>query len=340
MTGLIEPAVSDGIADFADAVAALDTGAGRAVIAGLMESGADPISVIDEVITPSQREVGLRWQGGQWSVAQQHAATEVALAGADEIARRLAPPRRPVGLVVLACAEREWHSLTVRLLGLAMRSAGWQTAVLGAGVSTVRLSRALHELGPDATAISCSVLAGLPTSRRFIEVSAAAGVPTVVGGAAFGPDAARADALGANAWAASARGAVHALAGLPLIAPVVPALARDLQTELIAVQAQQRSLHTELAAHWRPLGELGPAGPDTPAEVVGDCVDQALAAVLAALLTGDGNVLAETRTWVTDVLRARGDSSAAEHADQLGQRLGRYLREYPGSYQALQRGWN
>lgn len=320
-----------GVEEFERAVAGFDAAAGRGVIGELLAAGADPICVIDEVIVPSQHQVGLRWQRGEWTVTQQHAATEVALAAADALRERLPEPANRRGHVLLACAEREWHALPVTLVGLAMRSAGWDTTVLGAGVSPLRLSRFLHELGPDATAISCSVLAGVPTTRRFIEASAAAGVPTVVGGAAFGGDARRADALGATAWASSARGAVHALQGLPLLVPPLPPPRRELGAELAALHEQRPSMLRDLAARWQPFGG-GPAGvrrPDSLADAVRDCLEQSLHAVSAALLTDDPAALAETRVWVEAVLAARGDGRAAEHAEQLGELIGVQLREYP-----------
>ncbi|HEU5269303.1 MAG TPA: B12-binding domain-containing protein, partial [Jatrophihabitans sp.] len=152
---------ADGVEEFAEAVTALDPVAGRDVVSRLLADGADPISVIDQVVVPSQRQVGLRWQRAEWTVAQQHAATEVALAAADVLRRHLASLPRRRGHVLLACAEREWHGLPAILVALAVRAAGWETTVLGTGVSPLRLSRYLHELGPDATAFSCSVLGAL-----------------------------------------------------------------------------------------------------------------------------------------------------------------------------------
>lgn len=320
-----------GVEEFAEAVSACDTAAGREVVSRLLADGADPIAVIDQVIVPSQRQVGLRWQQAEWSVAQQHAATKVALAAADVISRQLVPSSRPRGHVLLACAEREWHGLPMTLIALVARAAGWQATVLGAGVSPMRLGRYLHELGPDATAISCSVLASLPTSRRFVEASAAAGVPTVVGGAAFGADARRAGAIGATAWASSARGAVHALEGLPLVVPPVAALRRELVSELATLRQQHPGMLVEIGARWQPFGSqpAEPRYPDSPAEVVRDCIDQALHAAAAAVLTDDPSVLAETRDWVAAVLAARGDQRADEHAARLGGMLAVLLREYP-----------
>jgi methanogenic corrinoid protein MtbC1 len=334
--------IADGIDEFAEAVAALDPVAGRAVVSRLLAEGADPISVIDQVIVPPQRQVGVRWQRAEWTVAQQHAATEVALAAAEVMRRHLAPQPRRRGHVLLACAEREWHALPITLIALAMRAAGWETTLLGAGVSPLRLSRYLHELGPDATAISCSVPAGLPTSRRFIEASSAAGVPTVVGGAAFGTDARRADALGATAWASSARGAVHALEGLPLVVPPVAPLRRELVTELATLREQHPSTLVEVAARWQPFDRepAEPRYPDSSAEVVRDCIDQALHAVAAALLTDDPTVLSDTRGWVAAVLAARGDGQADRHAAELGTVLGGLLREYPLTGALLELTWS
>ncbi|MFL6164446.1 MAG: B12-binding domain-containing protein [Jatrophihabitantaceae bacterium] len=320
-----------GVEEFSDAVTAMDPAAGRAVVRRMLADGADPLGVIDQVIVPSQHQVGLRWQRAEWTVSRQHAATQVAMAAAEAVRQHLAPLPRRRGHVVLACAEREWHALPITLIALAFRTAGWETTVLGAGVSSLRLSRYLHELGPDATAISGSVLSSLPTSRRFVEASSAAGVPTVVGGAAFGLDARRADALGATAWASSARGAVHALDGLPLaVRPVAP-LPRELAGELAALREQHSSMRLEIAARWQPFGARLAAGrrPDSPAEVVRTCIDQGLHAVAAAVLTEDPSVLAATRAWTGAVLSARGDEQSAAHAAELAGLLATMLREYP-----------
>ena len=337
----IVTAVAAGVEEFSEAVIAMDPAAGRAVVDRMLAEGTDPIVVIDQVIVPSQRLVGLRWQQAELTVAQQHAATEVAMAAAEVLGRHLAQLPRRHGHVLLACAEREWHALPITLVGLAIRAAGWETTMLGAGVSPLRLSRYLHELGPDATAISCSVLASLPTSRRFIEASSAAGVPTVVGGAAFGPDARRADALGATAWASSARGAVHALQGLPLVVPPVPSLPRELVTELAGLRELHPSMLVDLGARWRPFGsqQIEPRLPDSTAEVVRDCIDQALHAVAAALLTDDPAVLADTRSWIAAVLLARGDRLADEHAGELGILLTTMLREFPRAEAVLGSAW-
>ena len=93
---------------------------------------------------------------------------------------------------MIACAEREWHAVPAMIVAGALRAEGWQITLLGASTPTARLSRYLQDLGPDVTAVSCSVAAGLPNARGFIEASTTAGIPVLAGGAAFGPDDRRA----------------------------------------------------------------------------------------------------------------------------------------------------
>ena len=181
-----------------------DTAAVTELVADMLASGSEPVSVLTDVVAAAQREVGKRWQRGEWSVAEEHAATAMAISATKVVAEHVR--RTPVtrGSVIVACAEREWHALPAMIIDCALRSDGWDTTLLGASTSPMRLNQYLQDLGPEAVAVSCSVLGSLPTCRRFIEASTASGVPILVGGPAFGPDDVRARALGATAWARDA----------------------------------------------------------------------------------------------------------------------------------------
>ncbi|HEY6577357.1 MAG TPA: cobalamin B12-binding domain-containing protein, partial [Mycobacterium sp.] len=181
------------------------------LVAHMLASGAEPVSVLTDVVAEAQREVGNRWQRGEWSVAEEHAATAMAISATKVVAEHVR--RIPItrGGVIVACAEREWHALPAMIIDCALRAHGWDTTLLGASTNPMRLNQYLQDLGPEAVAVSCSVLRSLPTCRRFIEASTAAGVPILVGGPAFGPDDVRARALGATAWARDAKGAIAAM---------------------------------------------------------------------------------------------------------------------------------
>ncbi|HEY0641468.1 MAG TPA: cobalamin-dependent protein, partial [Pseudonocardiaceae bacterium] len=174
--------VAEAIARFDRALSTVDTEDAVTVVERLLDDGVDPVTVLVDVIAVTQRAVGGRWQRGEWTVAEEHAATAVALSATEAVARhaRRVPVTR--GRVVVACAAREWHSLPATLVACALRADGWRTTLLGASTPSVRLNQYLHDLGPDAMAVSCSMPGALPATRRFVEAGTAAGVPVVVGG--------------------------------------------------------------------------------------------------------------------------------------------------------------
>ena len=120
------------------------------------------------------------------------------------------PPR--AGKVTVACVDGEWHALPARLLAETLRLRGWQVDFLGAQVPTPHLIAHLHQSGPDAVALSCSIPTRLPTAHAAITACQAAGVAVLAGGAAFGADGRYARQLGADAWAPDARAAAELLA--------------------------------------------------------------------------------------------------------------------------------
>ncbi|WNV92121.1 cobalamin-dependent protein [Umezawaea sp. Da 62-37] len=320
------------IGAFDDALSTVDAAAAVAVVRGLLDDGVDPLTVLVDVIARGQRAVGDRWQRGEWTVAKEHAATAVAISATEAVARFA--ERVPVtrGKVVVACAEREWHALPAMIIGTAIRLDGWDTVLLGASTSPARLSQCLHDLGPDATAVSCSVLGALPTTRRFIEASTTAGVPIMVGGSAFGSDDVRARALGATAWAPHAQGAVDELRRLPPVVRRAAPLPKALMAEQSAIEVGHQRLVQTLRDRWSATTSDGPAS-----EVAREVPHQAVHAVCAALLTGDPRPLAETSTWIDRLLTARGADPRL--AAELGDVLATTLRDYPAAHALVLRHW-
>jgi len=211
------------------------------------------------------------------------------------------------------------------IIGAALRSRGWDTTVLGAATSPLRLSQHLADQGPDAVAISCSVLGALPTTRRFIEAATAAGVPTLVGGPAFGYDDVRARALGATAWAPDARTAVVVMESLPAVVSVLPERPAAVTTEQALIDLHHRRIVESLRRRWSLTRE-----PNSSAafdDLATDILKQALHAVSAALLTGDSRPVSDTAWWITDVLAARDIRSGA--VAELSTLLSTELQEFP-----------
>jgi methanogenic corrinoid protein MtbC1 len=308
---------------FEQALADGDAGAAVAIVEDLLAAGVPATAVLLEVVGEAQRRIGERWQRGEWSVAQEHTATGVSMAAVEAVARhtRALPATR--GRIVLGCAEREWHALPAMVVGTVLRERGWEVTFLGASTPADRLSSFLQDVGPDATAVSCSIVGALPSTRQFIEASTGAGIPVVAGGAAFGADDRRARALGATAWAPRLPHAVDVFDTLPAVVPPAPPLPAERLAEQRALELVHRRLADEVAARWA-----------VACAESRDCVEQALWALQGALLTGDGRLVAETAEWVTALLAARGVAGA-----ELGSELTAVLRDFPLAVGLLHAHW-
>jgi methanogenic corrinoid protein MtbC1 len=331
---------AEDFASFERALVEADIGAAVRVVERLLDAGADPVALMVDLIAEAQHRIGERWQRGEWTVSQEHAVTGVPMAATEAIARFLEGTPVSRGHVVIGCAEREWHALPALMVANGLRAGGWAVTYLGAATSPARLSVHLQELGPDATAVSCSTLRALPSTRGFIEASTDAGIPIMAVGAAFGPDAQRALALGATAWAGGVVEAIELLPTLPtVVAPATPLPAEPL-AEQRAMELSHDWLASTLREGWRPvdaLGEIAEGVADEIATVAADSIDRALYSVQGALVTGDARIVSDTARSVGELLTARGLPRGL--LDSLGELLGGELHEYPIAAEMTRGHW-
>lgn len=309
------------------AVGASDATKAIALVERMLAAGNEPVSLLTDVIAAAQRANGIRWQRGECTVAEEHAATALAVSSTKVVLRHVR--RTPVtrGPVLVACAEREWHALPAMMVHTALRANGWDSMLLGASTSPMRLSQHLQDVGPVAVAASCSMLGALSTTRRFIEATTAAGVPVIVGGAAFGPDDVRATALGATAWARDAQSAIAAMLDLPVVVSPVGPLPADRAAEQAAIELNHRELVDAMRQRWSPLEPVGDEPHSRTADAVDDALNQAVHAVSAALLTGDPRPVADTFAWIAELMSIR--NVPADEIHELGRLLASTLADYP-----------
>ncbi|WP_262702922.1 MULTISPECIES: cobalamin B12-binding domain-containing protein [Streptomyces] len=198
-------------ADFDTCLADADEGGALELAVGLVTSGVSAEDVLLGLVAPAQVRVGERWECGEWTVAQEHAATHVSRLTVDAVASAA-----PVGggsprHVLVACSDGEWHVLPSHILAEVMRLRGFQVRSLGGSVSPHELLSDVHQNGPDVVALSCTLTFNLPLAQRQIETCQCAGIPVMAGGPGFGPEGTWAYALGADLYAADARDAAEAL---------------------------------------------------------------------------------------------------------------------------------
>jgi len=101
--------------------------------------GSSRAEVYDGLLADAMRLVGERWQTGQWSVAEEHLASQTLLRALDRIRPDLGPDGRIGPLAVLAGVAGEHHMIGLVCLDHVLRELGWTVADLGADVPTADL---------------------------------------------------------------------------------------------------------------------------------------------------------------------------------------------------------
>jgi MerR family transcriptional regulator, light-induced transcriptional regulator len=144
--------------------------------------------VLRDVLMPYLHELGMRWERGEASVAQEHFASNLVRGRLMALARswdRGGGPR-----VLLACAEGELHDLPLVGFGLALREHGWRISYLGADTPVASVVDTTRALTPDAVVISGTTSGAFDAiATRLREIALHA--PLYVAGAAADPQVAR-----------------------------------------------------------------------------------------------------------------------------------------------------
>lgn len=278
-----------------------------------LEAGSSVERTLAELVCPAQVEVGRRWAGNEWNVAQEHIATSIseevvaALAATSDLAART-----PVGTAVVCCVEGEWHALPARVLAETLRVNGWDVHYLGASLPAQHLAQYVHDVGPDVIGLSCSVSTSLPHARHMIEASRGAAVPVVAGGRGFGSDGRWARALGATGWAPTATDAARLLSEptWPRYSDPAPPLRHpdDAAEHLRAAAhdlAQQAMVRLE--ARFPAMRQY----PATALERTREDLEHILDFLAAALYVDDATLLTEFVEWLHDLLAARNVPAVA-----------------------------
>lgn len=115
-------------------------------------------TVLRDVVLPTLRDVGARWETGELTVAQEHFASNFLRGRLLGLARGWGQGRGPSAL--LAAPPGEQHDLGLIVFGLALRARGWRITFLGADTPLPTVADTVARLAPDIV-----VLAAVMPSR-------------------------------------------------------------------------------------------------------------------------------------------------------------------------------
>ena len=112
-----------------------------------------PEKLIADLIAPTLREIGSRWEKGEVDIATEHLATHY-LRHHLLAWMRSGPPPYEVAPVVLACAPGEWHEGSLLMLGVLLRRRRWPIAYLGQSIPLPEVAKFVQETKPSAVILT------------------------------------------------------------------------------------------------------------------------------------------------------------------------------------------
>lgn len=282
-----------------------DGRAGVRLALDLIDTGVPVAEVIVGLLGPAQREVGERWLANRWTVAEEHLVSGTTQKALDAIAHAIGPPPA-AGMIAVACAEGDWHSLPAQMFSELLRAEGFSIAFLGGSAPADHVASFLSRRRPEALAVSCNLSLFFGGVTRLADAAHRHGIPVLAGGQALGRDAGRADHLGADAWAAGVDDAVAVLRGWQherprVSAEPVPFNGAAVHLDFIAPEIAGEAL-ASLRASYRPAASFD--------ERQLARAEEQLAVITrftaAARLVDDQAVLTEMLGWVRTFLTSRG----------------------------------
>jgi methanogenic corrinoid protein MtbC1 len=310
-----------GLVDPADAARAAVAGSVDVLAGAVADCAARGWSigqVIDELVAPAQRLVGLGWQEGSLSVADEHRATA---SWERVLARALPRPEtgqaatRPTGhgpvRLAAACVETDWHAVASRLVALRLAAVGLEVVWLGGSVPGRHLVAWLSTHDVDGVVLTCSRPTALLGAARSVAAVQLTGLPVALGGAAV--TAARAEWLGADG------GGSEGAAAYAIVEAVVARRPGRRRRRADGVSNRLADLAAAEAAPGPPgpvaevvASELAHAGVDASrvGPLAAQVADDLVATVGAAIFLGDGTVVAELVAWLAAVVPAAGSDRA------------------------------
>ncbi len=127
-----------------------DVKANRIFDAAVGELGVS--ALVDEVVLPTLRGYGERWEAGETTIAQEHFASNFFQGRLLGLARGWGGGRGPMAL--LACAPGERHDLGLLAFGLILHERGWRIIYLGIDTPLHTVDEAARQVSADAVVVA------------------------------------------------------------------------------------------------------------------------------------------------------------------------------------------
>jgi len=143
-----------------------------------------PDQVCIQVLMGGISQIGTGWHLGNFTVQQEHFASELATRRVETLIAASPPPPNPEQILVI-CPPSEEHTFSPLLLTYLLRRSGKYAQFLGANVPLERLEDAIINLKPDLIILAVQQLLAAAQAFFLAKKITAMGIMTAYGGMIF-----------------------------------------------------------------------------------------------------------------------------------------------------------
>ena len=189
-------------------------GDSASVIAGVeqaLEAGVQPDVILQEGMIAAMKEVGKRFEEGDYFVPEMLIAARAMKGGLVVLKPHLVDSAiEPAGIVAVGTVQGDLHDIGKNLVSMMLEGAGFVIHDLGTDVSPERFVSAIQDNDVDVVALAALLTTTMPSMESTIKAISDAGlrdrVKIIIGGAPVTQE--YADKIGADGFATDASSAV------------------------------------------------------------------------------------------------------------------------------------
>lgn len=179
-------------------------------VTAALDAGLDPNAILNDGMIAAMREVGVRFEAGEYYVPEMLIAARAMQSGMVLLKPHLQKTeQKSNGRVLMGTVKGDLHDIGKNLVGLMLEGAGYEIIDLGVDVPAEEFVKKAIELKPDVIGMSALLTTTMASMKTTLDALDAAGlrrnIKVIVGGApvtdtfaqqieadGFSPDASRA----------------------------------------------------------------------------------------------------------------------------------------------------
>jgi methanogenic corrinoid protein MtbC1 len=196
----VAPEWQDLFASLSDALLAGEDERVLQLCRGSRDAGISLPILLQGLVYPVMKRVGLLWENGEITVADEHEITAIMNRGLAALYFDQPFPLPERGVALVAASVNEYHEMGAWMVATCLELDGWDVEYLGANVPEDALLAKARELQPQILALSVSMPFNLAAARNTIAALRARlpEVRVMIGGQAFALLPSLAEGMGAD----------------------------------------------------------------------------------------------------------------------------------------------